>query len=91
MKAILKIMKQIKTKFSFDFQLIFLLILCAQPIYYSFHNTSKVLFSSSFPSSKKCISLKELGQSRFYFVTMIFPSESRRGVIAAPYPDFQQR
>ena len=28
---------------------------------------------------------------RFYFVTMTFPSESRRGVIAAPYPDFQQR
>ena len=27
----------------------------------------------------------------FYFVTMTFPSESRRGVIAAPYPDFQQR
>ena len=27
----------------------------------------------------------------FYFVTMTFPSESKRGVIAAPYPDFQQR
>ena len=27
----------------------------------------------------------------FDFVTMTFPSESRRGVIPAPYPDFQQR
>ena len=30
-------------------------------------------------------------QTGFYFVTITFPSESRRGVTPAPYPDFQQR
>ena len=32
-----------------------------------------------------------LGKLEFYFVTMTFPSESRRGVILAPNQEFQQR